>query len=179
MHRLQRLRGGLHVSQRNAFCREGHQRGTAAGNDTEHQIARRDLIEQGGEIARGGHRLFIGYRMTGFVHAQWIGQLSIDVVILRDDHAAAQAIVQDFADRFGHGHSGFARTDQIDVIEVTQRVRLLPDQDAIADTRDKAIHRFGRIDGGQCGTLQLMGDSAQIELGHVYLFPGFTVSAAV
>ena len=107
-----------------------------------------------------------------------IGQRSIDVLILGDDDAAAQAIAQHFAHGVGHGHGGLARADQEHPIELAQRVGSIGHQELIADARDEFVHGFSRIDGGQCGLLKLLRHGAQIKLGHAHFVPGFTAATA-
>ncbi len=136
-----------------------------------------------GEIARGVHRILIGHRMTRFVHADVIGQRSIDVLIFGDDDAAAQAIAQHFAHGVGHRHGGLACAHQPDPIELAQSVGSIGHQDLIADARNEFVHGFSRIDGRQCGLLKLTRYRAQIKIGHGHFrgdhgFPGFTAATA-
>ncbi len=117
-------------------------------------------MQHGGQIARGVDGGLIGHRMARFAHADPIGQGSIDVVILGDDHAASQIVTQHFAHGIGHGHGGFARPDQEHALVVAQPVRSIGHQDLIAHARQELVDGLSRIDGGQRDLLKLLGSGA-------------------
>ncbi|MDT4887644.1 hypothetical protein FQZ97_1241150 [compost metagenome] len=80
----------LLVFEREAVGRQREQRGTATGDEAEHQVVRREALGELQDTLRGGQARGVGHRVRGFHHPDALLQTCRArrcVVVTRDDQA--------------------------------------------------------------------------------------------
>ena len=181
----------LVVGQRDALHGQRQQRRSAAGDQHDHQIARRQAAEEGRDLRGAGQSGRVGHGVaglddadrTGFGRARRICAVAEQrgsrstarpmleahlppvhrcVPVFDVHHARADAPPQDLMQRGRHRRAGLASADDDDAVDLAQVECSWADAHVIARARDVRFHRHSRINGANRRTQHARDDPAQL-----------------